>query len=333
MAARVVLVKGDDGTLVADALRGVVREAVGDADPSMVVEELAGDDYLASAIVDAAQTPPFLADRRVVVARDIARFSADELRGVIDYLSTPLDTTVLVLVHEGGRLSQPLSKAITAAKGKVVDASKPSSKGEQGAWWAERLKAAPVRLAPPARAALQAHLGDDVARVGGILDALAAAYGVGATVGESELQPFLGAAGAVKPWDLTDALDRGDTPGALQVLHRLTYASGMHSLQVMAILGTHYNRALRLDGADARTEADAADLLGVKGFPAKKALDLARRLGHDGVVRSIELLADADLELRGTRDWPDLLVLEVLVARLSRLVPGARGKPRSSTAR
>ncbi|MGH9261552.1 MAG: hypothetical protein ACRD08_16935, partial [Acidimicrobiales bacterium] len=54
-------------------------------------------------------------------------------------------------------------------------------------------------------------------------------------------------------------------------------------------------------------------------FPARKALSQARKLGHDRVVRAIDLLAVADLDLRGGKAWPDDLVLEVLVARLARL--------------
>ena len=54
-------------------------------------------------------------------------------------------------------------------------------------------------------------------------------------------------------------------------------------------------------------------------FPAKKAMTQAHRLGHDGVVRSMALIAQADLDLRGAQAWPDHLVAEVLVARLARL--------------
>jgi DNA polymerase-3 subunit delta len=42
------------------------------------------------------------------------------------------------------------------------------------------------------------------------------------------------------------------------------------------------------------------------------------------VVRAIGLLAQADLDLRGAKEWPDELVMEVLVARLSRLASAAR---------
>ena len=91
-------------------------------------------------------------------------------------------------------------------------------------------------------------------------------------------------------------------------------------MQLMAILHTHYGRLARLDGVDARSEADAATALGIKpGFPARKALTQHRRLGGSGVRRAIDLLAAADLDLHGARDLPDDIVMEVLVARLSRL--------------
>ena len=104
-------------------------------------------------------------------------------------------------------------------------------------------------------------------------------------------------------------------------------AGDRHPLQVMATLHAHYARMLRLDGAGVRDEAQAADVLGMKGstFPAKKALNQARRLGHDGIAEAFRLLSDADLDLRKfTKDWPEQLVMEVLVARLSRLGPRGR---------
>ena len=65
------------------------------------------------------------------------------------------------------------------------------------------------------------------------------------------------------------------------------------------MLGTlhgHFARMLRLDGADVTGEKEAADLLGLKGstFPARKAMGQARRLGHDRIVRAVDLLAEAD---------------------------------------
>ncbi len=89
----------------------------------------------------------------------------------------------------------------------------------------------------------------------------------------------------------------------------------------MATLHGHFGRMLRLDGLDGLDEAGAAKVLGLKGstFPARKARDGARALGSTGIADAFALLAAADLDLRGFTAWPERLVLEVLVARLSRL--------------
>ena len=126
--------------------------------------------------------------------------------------------------------------------------------------------------------------------------------------------------GGVPPWDLTDAIDRGDRAAALDLLQRMIGQGERHPFQVLSTLHSHYARMLRLDGADVAGEKQAAELLGMKGstYPAKKAMGQARRLGHERIVRARRpARAQADLDLRGGKAWPDDLVLEVLVARLA----------------
>ncbi len=317
-------VRGDDQVLVGDALSALVHRLLGEEDAGLAVEELSGDEYELGAVVDAAQTPPFLTARRIVVARDMGRFRTDEVEPLVTYLADPLATTALVLVGGGGQVSQRLLNAVKKV-GHVVEAGAPRQGGDRKAWLAAKLKEAPVNLDSAAAELVGAHLGEDVSRLPGLLRILESAYGPGAKVGPEEVEPFLGDAGGVAPWDLTDAIDAGDTEAALGHLQRML--GGRHPLVVMATLTNHYTRILRLDGADV-DEAGAAAALGITGstFPARKALTQARKLGHDNIARAMTLLADADLALKGTIDWPDELVLEVLVARLSRLAPRARSR-------
>ena len=135
----------------------------------------------------------------------------------------------------------------------------------------------------------------------------------------ADVEPFLGEAGGVPPWEFTDAIDTGNTTKALALLGRMMHAGGRHPLQIMAIMHGHYSNLAKLDGAEARSEADAAAATGLKGYPAKKALQTYNRLGTGAVRRAIELLAQADLDLRGAKDLDPELVMEVLVARLSKL--------------
>lgn len=336
LSAPVHLLKGADEVLLEEAAVELVRALVGDGDRSLMVEELTAeqydtdDGYDIAALVDAAQTPPFLTDRRVVVARNAAVFSTkDSVAPLVAYLADPLPSTALVLVWErdnrpgkqGAKLAaipKSLSDAVGTSGGAVVDVS--PGRGKQATTWVDdRLRDAGVDLDTGARAAVVAHCGDELNRLPAILSTLEGVYGAGARLGVAEVEPYLGEAGDVAPWDLTDAIDAGDVPLALDRLQRMLAGGGRHPLQVMATLSNHYLRMLRLDDPTIRGEKQAAEILGIKGstFPAKKALTGAQQLGSDRLAEMVGLLADADLDLHGAKAWPPELVVEVLVARLA----------------
>jgi len=326
------LVDGDDPVLVAEGLRSALDELVGTGDRSLVVEEFSGEDVDLGAVADACQTPPMLASRRVVVLRDAGRYSTEEAGPLLRYLEAPLASTVLVLVAGGGRIA-PKLLAAARSTGEV----RSTAVGRDGrAWFAERLRDAPVRLDPAAAQLLQGHLGEDLARLPALLDLLGAVHGAGARLGPDEVAPYLGAAGATAPWDLTDAIDAGDAERALTHLHRLLDGGQRHPLVVLAILHRHLSGLLRVDSPDISNEADAAAALGIAAgrstFPAAKALRALRRWGGPAVGEGIELLAAAELDLKGARDLPGELVLEVLVARLCRLARSGQGPRRARRA-
>ena len=164
-------------------------------------------------------------------------------------------------------------------------------------------------------------LGQDLGRLRGLLDVArrrptAPAPGSAPTTSSPTWARPAGWRRGTSPTPSTGAT----SPGAVEVLHRIHPAN--HALVVMATLHNHFSGCSPSTAPSVRSEKEAAALLGMKGstFPAKKALragpaaGLARRCGQ-----AIELLAQADLDLRGGKHWPDELVLEVLVARLANL--------------
>ncbi len=335
----ILLVKGGDEVLLGDALTDLLQELVGDQDRSLVVEELAidhhvtddDDGYDIGRVVDAAQTPPLLTDRRIVLVRHAGVFSTKELVApLVAYLEDPLPSTTLVLVWEKDPRPQRMGKlpavpkslgdALTAAGGAIVDTSAGTGKSRSD-WFAAQLKDSSIRFDPGASKHLAAHLGEDMGGLPGVLTTLEGVFAPGTRVTVEDIEPFLGAAGEVPPWDLTDAIDEGDVAGALAVLQRMLVGGGRHPLQILATLNTHYLKMLEVESPEIRGEKMAAERLGIVGkqstFPARKALTGAQRLGPERLGEFITLLGRADLDLHGARNWPPELVIEVLVARLA----------------
>jgi len=341
------LIRGEDPILRDEVLTRVVDELTGDDDRTLAVEELTvpgrasagdaeGDDpggaegreQVVAAVLNAAQSPPFMTQRRVVVLRDVGNLAAGDAEPLVAYLADPMETTALVLVSGGGRLPASLTKALKAAK-----ASEAGPKAEKTVdVLTEHARDAGLELRPEARKLVAEHLGEDAGRVPQLVEVLSAAFGAGATVDVDDVEPYLGEAGAVPGYQLTNAIEAGDVPHALATLHRMTRATGprqtkpMHPLQVLGLLVSYYRRILRLDDAELRSPADAVAALGgrIKEYPARKALEQARALRADGLRQAYDHLAQADLDLKGERAIPEDAVMEVLVARLARLSGRAR---------
>jgi DNA polymerase III subunit delta len=322
------LVGGDDRTLAVEELTVPGRAAPGDAESSDVGGGDEGREQVVAAALNAAQSPPFMTSRRVVVVRDAGNLTASDAAPIVAYVADPMDTTALVLVAGGGRMPANLATGLKEAK-----AEQAGPRAEKTAdVLVGHLRDAGLELRPDAVKFVTAHLGEDAGRVPQLVEVLAAASGAGATLDVDDVEPYLGGAGSVPGYQLTNAIEAGNVAGALATLRRMLTATGprqarpMHPLQVLSLLHSHYRRLLRLDDPDVANPRDAVAALGgkVKEYPARKALEQARALRSAGIVEAYGHLARADLDLKGARAIPEDAVLEVLVARLAALSSRAR---------
>ncbi len=342
----VSLLIGDDPVLVSEAVTARVDELVADGDRSLMLEIISDADHIdddgqvdATRLVVAGGTAPFLTDRRVVVGRAMGRFSRKDLYSpVIQMIGSLLDTTDLLLVWEKpnnaqtGRpekgafpsLPKAIREAVELAGGLVTDTRPPRGKAA-ATWLRDRLDESGLKFDRRSFTAVEDLLGEDRSAVIGLVRTLEGALGSGASVTPEDIATYGGAGGTVAPWDLDDAVDAGDVAAAVAVVHRLIPLEGSPTdrntaaFRLLAYTQRRYSNMLRLEGAGAHSDREAAALLGIKGstFPAKKALAQSRRLGYQSIAESIKLIAQADLSLRGTTDWQPELVIELLVARLT----------------
>lgn len=329
MAAWVIT--GDEA-LVSLELTTLVDRLVGPDDRSLIVEEIecgeGGGD--ASAIVDALSTMSLFVDRRVVVLRDLHALPGEHHDAVAAAISSCIDG-VDVVVTATAKLPKVLDSALATLKPEKVGAAVVAKPADRVRWVEERLVEAGFTWTPEVPRLIEGWFGGDHARVSGLVRTLVAALGEGAKLTRSDVEDFLGDAGRIEPWRLTDPIDAGNTADALVMLHRML--SDSHPLQVLGLLANRYAQMMKVDGRGIRSEKEAAEVLGGHPFAAKKILEQQMRLGSANLARAVRLIADADVDVRGGKDWDEKLVLEVLVARLSRLSGGTanRGKTARSS--
>jgi DNA polymerase-3 subunit delta len=261
-------------------------------------------------------------DHKVVVARhlqDLDSASAETFAAAVDACIPEVDLIITIT----GKPLKIVADALKRVKAETIGAAIVSNARDRIEWTEARLVEAGFTYSADVARLIASWFGGDHARVAGLIATLTSAYGEGAKLSRSDVEVFLGDAGSVAPWDLTDAIDNADATKALVMLHRMLDTGDSHPMQVLALLANRYAQMMKIDGRGVRTADDAVAILGGKPFTAKKVLEQYQRLGSAGISRAIGLIAAADVDLRGGKDWDAPLVMEVLVARLSRLA-GAR---------
>jgi len=330
-----VVVVGTDATMVHDELHRVIESALGDLDTSFALQDFTVKDVTAAgesviaAVLEALNTPPFLAPRRVVVVRDAQGLSAEETAALLAWLERPAPDVALVVGVVGAK-----SHKLVKAAQEVVEVNVASGARNRTAFVQEKMRSYNVTIDAGAATMISERVGDDVARVDSLARLLASIYG-SAPLARGHVEPYLGDAGGVPEWDLTDALESADAAAAITVARRMLDSRGRAGVQIIFALQRYYLRMARLEGAGVSTGEEAAQILGMNPFGAKKILAMANRLGAERIADAVHLIAAADVDLKGgvsyggkdletDQDLTDLTVIEVLVARLARLSAGPR---------
>ncbi len=336
MSSSSVCVVGSDATMVYDAVHNVVAGVLGDLDPSFALQDFTARDVTQSSgeptlprVMEALNTPPLLVERRVVVVRDAQLLVAEEVAQLTEWMSAPAPQTVLIVALVGTKANR-----LVKAASEVVDVNVGSRVSDRVTFVMSKMDEYGVVIDHATAQRVAEQVGDDVARVDALARTLQSIYGSAPLV-FARLEPYLGDAGDVPVWDLTDALDAGDATKAIKVARRMLESRRRAGLQIVAMVQRHYLNMARLEGSAVRTKDEAAALLGVNAFPAGKALQLAQRLGAERLTTAVHWITDADLALKGgvsfggkdldsDLDVTELTVIEILVARLARLSHGAR---------
>lgn len=328
---------GTDATMVYDAVHNVVASALGSLDPSLALQDFtakdvttSGTESIASQIIEALNTPPFLVDRRVVVVRDAQSLVADEVVPITSWMESPAPGIILVLAVVGTKTN----KLVKAAQ-EVIETNVGTRASDRLAFVEKKMTEYNITLSRDVVQQVTDVVGDDVARIDSVARSLASIYG-SAPLTFKHIEPYLGDAGDVAPWDLTGAIDKGDATAAIIAARRMLDSKSRAGLQVVNILQRHFMQFMKLDGANVKSQDEAAEILGMTNpKSAGFALQAANRLGTDRIAMAIHWITEADLALKGAvsyggkdlntdMDVTELTVVEVLVARLAKMSQSAR---------
>ena len=243
-----------------------------------------------------------------VTAQALAPLLAPSLFGesaaVLDLDGAKLGKDVLELIGSAPATLALLDAAAPAARVKLYQtrgqhfaSPAPEKVGEVAGWTATRARAQGLKLAQGAALYLAEVFGPDLASISGELNKLALLDG---PLGREEVARVVGLEAPGDSFAMLGAATAGRPGEALSQLTRLLSA-GEDPFRLMGAVVWQYSlvaRCVALLQEGAVSEGEAAKRLGVKPYPAKKALEVARRLNETRIAAHLRRILEADLAMK-----------------------------------
>ena len=306
---------GADDYLKEDALRELIASAVDPATCDFNLDVRAAPELDAEAIGSLLGTPPMMADRRVVVLRDVQAMKKDARGALEQYLARPAPDVVLVMVapaSEGKKTDETLRTRAYAVEFAPLDDDRLPK------WIAHHASQEHgTTITPGACVMLQGAVGNDLPALAAELDKLAS-YTSGAEIDDDAIAAVVGIRRGETLGDLLDRVAGRDAAGALAILPHVMSQPKMGGVPVVMaltaqMLALGYGAALRAErGTSGRAlESEYWSFLksgggGVMtgrpwGEAVKAWTRAAERWDVPSVDRALTLLYDADIALKDTR--------------------------------
>ncbi|HEX2780657.1 MAG TPA: DNA polymerase III subunit delta, partial [Gemmatimonadaceae bacterium] len=318
-----------------DAVRQLVAAVVDPATRDFNFEVRRGNEIDAGTLASLLDTPPMMAERRMVIVRDVGALKKDARAALDRYLGRPSADTVLVLLTIGdGKADKKLESAagLSVCFDPLTDDRVPK-------WIDHQAKELGATINERAVAMLHEAVGNDLPALCAELDKLVS-YAGGGEIGEEAVSAIVGVRRGETLGDLLDAVLERDAARALMLLPHVLEQPKTNAVTITMALGTQtlavaWARALRDRGTPmGQMYNELFNLLKESGgaFTGRSWGDAVKswtrgveRWTTPQLDRALALLLATDYALKESRVSSEEQVLTTLVLSLCGLAEQARG--------
>jgi DNA polymerase-3 subunit delta len=316
----VYLIYGSEELLLERAEKRLLDRLAAVADLDFNLETFDGATATADDVMNAANTMPFMSERRLVVVRDVDSMDAAALEQLAGYARDPAPYTVLVLVAAKIVKNSRIYRAV-ASTGVAYEYAAPKRNeyaGEVVRLFRERGK----RIAGPIAQRLVDIVGRDLRRLDGEAEKITAFASDRASISMSDVEAVAAASAETSVFELTDAVGDRDATRSLRLLRRLLDA-GEAPLGIEGMLARHVRALI---GAKALTERgltpDAmVSEIGMAPWQARNAMRQASRYEAAELARALAGLAAAEEEMKTSPTDAGLVIERWIVRTVGAVTP------------
>jgi len=299
----VYLIHGPEELLLERALERLRRRLAEVADLDFNLDTFEGEKAAGADVIAAANTLPFMSERRLVIVRDADKMSTDDLKIIAEYAADPNPETVLVLVAEKMAKNLRIYKAIDALGG--VAEYKAPSKREYPRTVVEMFASHGKRVGLDAAEVLVRAVGYDLRKLDTEIEKVIAFSGAETTLSRREIEEVVSTTAPASIFDFLDAIGARDCRSALRTLADLLGdGESIYGIQAMTLRHVRNLISVRslIDRGEATRPEAVAPAIKAAPWQARNLMRQADRFTQDELIGALRSLAATDAEMKTSRD-------------------------------
>ena len=261
------------------------------------------------AFAGAARSYPFMADKRVLVLKELERLRGS-WKGLIDYCKDPAPSTVLIMLFNpfddsGRKNRQPRDfkkmEACVKAKGQTLVFDKLADE-DLNRWVVQKAKRMSLPIDAGTADVLVRSVGDNLFDIQNELEKLAVVF-EGERIERSDLEMVIGSYRMDAIFELVDRIGPGLDPSVLKTLHRIISTGAERPSVVVYHTIRNFLALLKIK----------AGVGSGVGYRFKRLKEKADRFSARGILVWLENLRIAELMMKSITFPEDILLLSAFI--------------------
>ncbi|WP_310551986.1 DNA polymerase III subunit delta [Paenibacillus glufosinatiresistens] len=277
------------------------------------------------AVVEEAETVPFMVPRKLLLVRDAALFTSGKenakldhrIEALQDYLNAPADFSVLVFLVNSDKLDERKKIVKTMKTAGTVLAFNPLGAEELLRWVERGIASRGCQAASGAAEALIASAGTGLQGLTAEMDKLCLFAGTGGTVDAAAVESLVAKGMEQNVFALVEHIAALRLDQALDMLHELLKQKE-EPIKIAALITRQFRIILQVKELSSQSYAQGqiASQIGVHPYAVKLAGEQARKFGAGQLRDILSRLADLDYQMK-TGGVDKVLGLELFILRLA----------------
>ncbi|WP_410515120.1 DNA polymerase III subunit delta [Paenibacillus sp. BR2-3] len=276
------------------------------------------------AVIEEAETVPFMVPRKLLLVRDASLFTAGKenaklehrIEALNDYLQRPADFSVIVFMVNNDKLDErkKIVKAVKAAG--TVLAFNPLGAEELLRWVEKAIRDQGCVMAPGTAEALIASAGTGLQGLSGEIDKLCLFAGRGGTVDTAAVDSLVHRGTEQTVFTLVEDIANLRLDKALDALNELL-KQREEPIKIAALIARQFRIILQVKDLSALSysQGQIASQLGLHPYAVKLAGEQARKFESRRLRQILSTMADLDYQMK-TGAIDKVLGLELFMLRL-----------------